>query len=343
MGTCAATGCHVADGDSCIEGFESLTDCPNYRQATPNDAPLTKSDAGHPRTQPTPAVTPETADLPLSLSSGNALTAQEAHQLTGERLTKVVVLMGMVKSGKTTVLAELYEHFCKGPFAGHLFAGSKTIIGFERICHPSRAASQGTAEDTERTTRATENNLLHLDLVAQDDGRRHRLLISDLSGELFEAATTGTDQVATIPYLRRADQVVLFADAEKLSDNSQRQYLLNQLTVLLRSCIEVTRLSDRSIVTVVVSRHDLLARDADRTFFDFLQARLRERADRYFREPIRFLDLAARPTTGEAYGLSDLLQVWLQDLKLVPVVEVSQRAEVPVREIDRFACKGGAR
>ena len=342
IGTCAAAGCQVAEGGSCIEGFESLRECPNYRQTTPSAAGVTSDEGAPPRTHPTPAVRPETAEPSLRLSSGNALTAQEAHQLTGECLTKVVVLMGMVKSGKTTVLAELYEHFCKGPFAGHLFAGSKTIIGFERICHLSRAASQRPAEDTERTKRATENNLLHLDLVAQDGGFRHRLLISDLSGELFEAATTATDHVCAIPYLRRADHVVLFADAEKLSDNSQRQYLLNQILVLLRSCIEGKRISDSSIVTVVVSRHDLAAGDVDRTFFDFLESRLRERADGYFREPIRFLDLAARPTTGEIYGLKDLLQVWLQDCKLVPVFKVPHRGVVPVREIDRLVYKGGA-
>ena len=343
IGTCAAAGCQVADGGSCIEGFERLTECPNYLQTPPNDAEVSTKGAGSRRIEPTPAPAAEAAEAPLSLSSGNALTAQEGHQLTGECLTKVVVLMGMVKSGKTTVLAELYEQLCRGPFAGHLFAGSRTIIGFERICYLSRAASQRSAEDTERTKRGTENNLLHLDLVAQDGGRRHRLLISDLSGELFEAATNATDDVYAIPYLRRADHVVLFADSEKLSDNSQRQYLLNQLLVLLRSCIEGTRICDSSILTLVVSRHDLLAADVDRTFFDFLETRLRERTGRYFREPIRFLDLAARPTTGEVYGLGDLLQVWLQDFKLVPVFEGSHRGEAPVREIDRFAYKGGAR
>ena len=301
VGTCALAGCQVADGGSCIEGFERLAECPNYVPTPPADAEPAPNGTLARQTVPTSAVAAEATEAPLGLSSGNAL------------------------------------------FAGHFFAGSHTLIGFERIYHLARAVSQRSTEDTERTKRGTENNLLHFDLVAQDDGRRHRLLISELSGELFEAATTATDHVYAIPYLRRADHVVLFADAEKLSDDSQRQYLLNQLLVLLRSCIENNRLSATSIVTVVVSRYDLLASDLDRSFLGFMEARLRHRADSYFRQPIRFLNLAARPATGDVYGLADLLRIWIQEIQVISASEVSHRREVPAREIDKFAYKDGKR
>lgn len=343
MGTCTAAGCQVGEGGSCLEGFQTLTECPNYLQTSPNAADLTSEEDVAPEAEPIAPSDDEAAEAPLSLSSGSALTAQEAHQLTGECLAKIVVLMGMVKSGKTTVLAELYERFCSGPFAGHLFAGSKTIIGFEQICHLSRAASQRALEDTERTKRGTENNLLHLDLVAQDGQRRQRLLISDLSGEVFEAATNTADQVPAIPYLPRADHVVLFADAEKLSDNAQRQYLLNQLLVLIRACIEGRRICDTCTVTIAISRHDLLPADVDRPFFDFLEARLRERTEEYFTAPMRILNLAARPTHGAAYGLTELLAVWLEEPKAISLPEIVHRGAEAEREIDKFAHKGGDR
>ena len=342
VGACSATGCQVANGGSCIEGFEELTECPNFSQVDRDD----DEELGEGRVsadEATASSDVEETDAPLALSTGKALTVREGHLLTGECIAQVVALIGMVKSGKTTVLAELYERFCKGPFAGYLFAGSSTIMGFEQICYFSRAVSQREVEDTDRTKRSAENNLLHLDLVKEHTGHRQRLLVSDLSGELFEDAIESRENVHVIPYLRRADHVVVFADAEKLGDISERQHLVNQLSVLLRSCIEESRIRQACRVTVAVSRHDLSPGDVDRAFLDSMERRIRQRADAYFDEPIRFLDLAARPETGpeDAYGLAELLSGWMEKGVISnPRIRESVRfVDKSAREIDRFAYK----
>ena len=342
VGSCATEGCQVAEGGSCIEGFDDLVECPNFSRAEEGETEI--SGAGTEAPNGAKSGGDEGIQrLAHTLSSGKALTLQEAHQLTGECAANVVVLMGMVKSGKTTVLAEIYERFCRGPFAGYLFAGSKTIMGFEQICYLSRAVSQGEIEDTDRTKRGLENNLLHLDLVAQGNGFRQRLLISDLSGELFEAATESNEVFLTIPYLRRADQIVVFADAEKVGDITERQHLLNQLLVLLRCCIEESRVRHDCRVTVTVSRHDLLPGDIDRAFMKSMEARIRQRTDGFFDEPARFLDLAARPTTGseDSYGLQELLTGWLDEPRLVQprTPALIEPVEKSAREIDKFAFK----
>ena len=342
IGNCTTAGCQVTDGGSCIEGFEDLTECPNFSPSNPDGAePQRDGDVSLNTSTPG---SDDDADSPsLALPSGNALTVEEGHQLTSECAAKLVVLMGMVESGKTTVLAELYERFCVGPFAGCVFAGSKTLIGFERICYLSRAVSQRDVEDTDRTKRGTDNNLLHLDLVVRGTGRRQRLLISDLSGELFEAATASNEGVYAIPYLRRADHIVLFADAEKLGNTSERQHLLNQLLVLIRACTEESRISPSCRVTVVVSRHDLLPTEIDPVFIESIEARIRRRTDEYFDEPARFMELAARPLSGpaHAYGLAELIGGWLHEPTVsgAGMPSIAESDDPAMREIDRFAYK----
>ena len=342
IGNCSAEGCQIANSGSCIEGFDDLTQCPNFSHTEVDDVDAAEDDIELLDAEPSTIET-EVENPPIPLFSGNALAAGEAHDLTGERATTVVILMGMVKSGKTTVLAELYERFCKGPFAGYLFAGSKTIIGFEQACYLSRAVSQGEIEDTERTKRGAENNLLHLDLVAEDSRCRKRLLISDLSGELFEEATLASENLHTIPYLRRADHVVVFADAEKLRDLAERQVLINQLLVLLRCCVEESILERACRLTVVVSRHDLLPSDIDQSFLESMQARIRQRTADFFDEPTHFLDLAARPPSGpaNAYGLPELLSGWLEGSGIPEsrIPNLVKSVENGWREIDKFAFK----
>lgn len=328
----------MGNGGACIEGFEVLAECPNFADLNGEDVKASRSAVK--------SLDDAVGTVSRALFSGKALTAEEGHQIAGECGAKVVMLMGMVKSGKTTVLSELYERFCQGRFAGYCFAGSRTIMGFERVCYLSRAVSEGEVEDTERTKRGREDNLLHLDLVAGSGQVPHRLLISDLSGEVFEDAIKTNENLYEIPYLRRADHLVVFADAERLGQVSERQHVANQLLVLLRCCTEESRIAKSCRLTVVVSRHDLLPSDMDQAFLESMRTRIRRRTDDYFYEPVRFLDLAARPANGptNAYGLGELLGLWLDDTPTLRprLPNLVCSFDDAAREIDTFAFKAVA-
>ena len=339
---CGVEGCQADTGGSCIEGFDDLTECPHFSPVEVDGDEVPDKASEGPNIELASAVV-EAEVSPVQVYSGSALAVDEAHELTGEYSSSVVILMGMVRSGKTTVLAEVYERFRKGPFAGYYFAGSRTMLGFERIAHFSRAASLGEVEDTERTIRGTDNNLLHLDLVAQESAIRRRILVTDLSGEVFEQATLSSENLRQIPYLRRANHVIMFADAEKLSNVSERQSVVNNLLVLLRCAIEEGRIVPSCQVTIVISRHDLLSPGMDESFLDYMRNALRQRTSEYFEEPVHFLDLAARPTEGpdHAYGLEELLNAWCSTTRTskidVPnLLQVDGRIR---REIDKFAVK----
>ena len=179
--------------------------------------------------------------------------------------------------------------------------------------------------------------------MEESSGHLQPILVSDLSGELFERAVEARENVHAIPYLRRADHAVLFVDAEKLGDNAERHHLVNQLLVLLRACIEERLVEPSCRVTVVVSRHDLLPCDIDKEFLESMERRILERASPYFEKPVEFLELAARPRSGpkDAYGLEQLLSSWLEkgDSPRPGVPALVREVGSEAREIDKFAFK----
>lgn len=121
-----------------------------------------------------PAATPLAVELPkfVELSGGGVLSAADADAVTLRSRTQLVVLAGAEGSGKTTVLASIYERLNRGPFAGVQFAGSRSLLGFEEICHLNRLASGGAQPDTQRTIPAEEASYYHLALKGTEDGAR---------------------------------------------------------------------------------------------------------------------------------------------------------------------------
>ena len=124
-----------------------------------------------------------------------------------------------VESGKTTLLTSMYESFQDAPFGGYEFAGSATLPGFEQRCHEGRIESEGLGAHTLRTPAAVGASFLHLRLRTEDESREFSdLLLSDISGELFDRAKDSTDECKALSFLRRADRLVLLLDGARLAN-----------------------------------------------------------------------------------------------------------------------------
>src|SRR5258708_2931827 len=74
----------------------------------------------------------------ITYPEGDKLDGTDALAITWARPTRVVLVAGPANSGKTTLLSCLYERFHFGMFAGFRFAGSKTLVGFEKRCFHAR-------------------------------------------------------------------------------------------------------------------------------------------------------------------------------------------------------------
>ena len=259
----------------------------------------------------------QTKPRAIDLPPGKDLTPEMGNRLAAARLVRLVFLAGEAESGKTTLLAAIYEKFNSGPFAGLIFGGSLTFIGWEQRCHLSRVASGAERPDTERTL-GLQHRLLHLRVRDQElvDGTQD-LLFTDLSGEVFKLIRDSTAECQQLGMLKRADHFVLLFDGKKLSERSTRHEAQNNGIALLRSCVDAGMVGSRSFVDVVFSKYDLiLAAGHDTIEFlgtvrETIKGRLGLKLGR-----LRFHNIAARPESGPteyAFGIPELLSSWTRE------------------------------
>ena len=133
-----------------------------------------------------PATTEDAEPTDVALSSGEAMQPVEAARIVGSRRTRIVVFAGAADSGKTTLISSIYERFGRGHFAELAFAGSETLMTFERLCHLSRGTSLNSHADTERTKQLEGHKMLHMRLAGAES--IEDLLLTDISGEEYAAA-----------------------------------------------------------------------------------------------------------------------------------------------------------
>lgn len=254
----------------------------------------------------------------VELPGGIALTAADADVVTRQSHTHLVVLAGAEGSGKTTLLASIYERLNRGPFAGFQFAGSRSLLGFEEICHLNRLASGGALPDTQRTIPAEEASYYHLALKATEGRERRRhVLLSAMSGELFRMAKNSREDAERLTYLRRADTVVVLIDGARLAVLEQRTNAQTEAASILESFIDANLISASCRVEFVVSKLDRLSM-AGQAALDFVsKAQVKLQAKFHSLVPsLSFRRIAARPdpsasNDGLSAGLAEAFASWM--------------------------------
>src|SRR5260370_183609 len=241
--SCAREGCQVSSTDKCLEGFEPPITCPYLASA---DVVGGEAVAGEPS---------RFVDLP----GGEGLAEVQASQVTRQGVTRVIVLAGPSGGGKTTILRSLFDSFLEAPCANLLFAGSRTMVGYERRCHDARVASGRPYLHTVHTN-VDALDFLHLRLASPSAGLLgpQNLLLSDISGERFKALRDSSDAVKAMPMLRRADHLCVVIDGEKLTDASERHSARSDARTLLRSLLESGMLRSDCRIEVAFSKRDMV-------------------------------------------------------------------------------------
>src|SRR5262249_22129997 len=148
----------------------------------------------------------------------------------------LIAVVGDRDSGKTTILTSLYNCFLRGPFASHLFVGSRTLVGFEKKGHDSRVESGRMEPDTARTSIAEELRYVHLALAPQAKVKaRVDLLIADRAGEAYRSARSDSRLVADLIEVASANRVLFVLDGARLSDPALRSGALQSVRQSLRA------------------------------------------------------------------------------------------------------------
>ena len=350
--SCRQPKCPVLGDGTCLEGLDP-NECPHFLGWGDVESHV-EPDGAHALVEGDPGVTDSldddsdegsTGPEPIELFGGEELDLDAARAVMGTTLSRVVVVAGESDTGKTTLVASLFQAFQEGPFAGYLFAGSLTQPAFERRLFLARTASGRSTATTERTSPLEEDHLLHL--LVRDPQRSappQQLLLSDISGETFRQLRHSEEEVLRHPVLCRADHFVLLLDAERLADPARRHEVKANGAMLLRSCLDAGALGPHTYVEVVFSRWDLaearLEENATRNFIDGVERALREQfAARVGR--MTFHRVASRPRRDsqlpERYHVDELFRDWLSTSpRLAPAPRPEPRIGAPDRQIVHF-------
>ena len=225
-GECRLASCPLASGGTaCEQGHDDVIDCPEFEPA--DSAELgTEMSANLPEDGTAPldvrgrnAITP--ADQAVEVYLGDGLTIKEATAVLQAGPATIVLPVGNVHVGKSTLIASLWEQICAGNAGGWSFAGSLTPSAFEDRCFLATLASGRDRAEQARTPDGTDRVFLHVAVVrncsADDPPVLRELLLADVSGE-HASNFVGADEPGPVrPLLHVADVIAVLVDGDRLA------------------------------------------------------------------------------------------------------------------------------
>ena len=304
--TCTNADCNFALDSKCVEGYP-LDECPHLTRMSVEDIEAVDE----------PVAARAEAKF-MALDLGEALTRSQASSLQTRRLSRTVGIIGPNNAGKTSLLASVYDLLQESPIAGMGFAGSSTLIGFEKICHDARAISRRGAPHMERTSQGADATFFHLDLRPAS-GDIVSIFIGDRSGEDYLAASDDLSAAGQFFELRRADVVALLVNGEHLASSEHRHEAKAVTSQIVDALVEASAFRKGCRLAIVLTKQDsvLASPHADRVKreFDGMVDAIAARHSDYLGEVDRFV-VAASPkdSTGvkRGDGVDLLLSFWLR-------------------------------
>lgn len=302
--TCANRQCRVATDGKCLEGYEELAKCPYYGRE-PDEEEDESSHVEH---------FEDTFDG-IRLPDALALETPRANRVLTAFQSRMVGVIGAYDSGKTSIIAGLYDLFQIGPVSGAVFAGSSTLHGLELICHDARAASNRDEPHSERTKRG-EVRFYHVDM--RQDGELRSLLIADRSGEEYEEVADLAANASAMFELRRADVVTILVDGRRLASPVERADTMGAIPLILQGMVENGAFARKPNIAVVLTKDDIVqASDRkERIMRDFhaIVDGIKNGFGSSFGEIELFVTCASPKDVAaeRGRGLADLLAFWMK-------------------------------
>lgn len=304
---CHQVGCKILEGGSCLEGLDiTKEECPHFyleeiEETEENDT--------------VPSARIETKSV-VQLFTGKEMSFNETALITNNEACKLIVIVGESKCGKTTLLAEYFINFQKGPFCNYLFAGSLTQIGFEKRCFEATIGSGNLTPRTQRTT-SREFGFLHLALKTTETltSPCKHFLFSDISGEMFRDAKTSTILMTELSILKSADFILFLLDGEKIADLNTRNFAIEEAKTFIQKALDERIIDDKTNLKIVLAKSDAVNEDAS---FNF-ESRIITPFSKRFSSRLRLLEfckISARSKSNKVasgMGMCDLLRGWDED------------------------------
>jgi len=308
--TCNYPNCQAPEVGVCALGHSSTDDCPEAKAV--EQEPVLGDPAEQEDTlaeeQPVPPPPPG-----IELRSGRALTIEQGNALASRKGARIVLPAGPSDAGKTTFLIELYARFLEGRSFQSAFLESETLLEFDYLLFPSRLVEEKQVAATWRThLEDAHQALLHLGVDSEQYGKQH-LLLSNITGELFERICDHGEALKEVPLLGVADRLLVFIDGNKLRAGGTRGSAISRTRQFINVLAEEEVLPTSAEVALVVSKLDLLKEQGDEALeaWSTHESRLLEEMSQLNR-PLKVFQIAARPMAGpvDDGDLGDLFN-WL--------------------------------
>ncbi|WP_061218560.1 TRAFAC clade GTPase domain-containing protein [Leptospira weilii] len=310
---CNNAECTVADSGICSDGHKPVESCPNFGKDLLSSIRI---DSNVNEEQPKVDLT-HTDDFSI-FYSGELLNSKEVEKFLLQKPVIFISIIGDRDSGKTTFISSLYERFRRGKFAGYLFSGSSTLIGFEKCLHYSRLASRSSKIDTPRTLHSDGLSFFHLSICPQENlEERREILFSDRAGETYRNARNNTDSIADLTEIPRSDRVLLLLDGARIINPEERSDALQSTRQMLWALIDNNALNNSSNVQIVTTKFDLISVHPENTDIVQILDEFKNKLKLDFGHKIKnlaFFDISARDPSKKfelVYGVDNLLLDWI--------------------------------
>lgn len=303
---CANRECRIAQGGKCIEGHDDLAKCPYYGRE-----PEEIDDEQHDDAQ-------DVADAfdGVHLPDALPLESGRADNVLAMLPSRMIGVIGVHDSGKTSVIAGLFDLFQMGPVSDVTFAGSSTLHGLEIICHNARVASERDEPHSERTKRG-DVRFYHIDL--RRGSALQSLLIADRSGEEYEEVADIAANATGMFELRRADVITVLVDGRRLASLSDRADVMGAIPLIIQGMVENGAFVRKPNLAIVLTKDDTVQASPrkDRVEQDFraIVDGVRDAFADHFGEFGSFVTSASPKNTNvvRGAGLGEMLDFWMKE------------------------------
>jgi hypothetical protein len=169
---------------------------------------------------------------------------------------RTVSIIGEPHSGKTTLIAAIYASLCRGPVGNCAFVGSRTLVGFARRHHMALLNSERKSPKTPRTSSDDPTGFFHLALRPKAGGQVSHLIVSDRSGEAYQAARRDTALVNELKELRLADRACFVLNAAKLTNPERHAGYSRQFKQMIYALRDNDAFRDDVAIEVLATKID---------------------------------------------------------------------------------------
>jgi hypothetical protein len=248
---CLRPECKVAQTGKCDLTHDPVELCPNYGK-TAQALPVASGDK-----QPTPQ---RTAPAAIRISSGETMEWEDLQAFSRGHRVRTVSVIGEPRSGKTTLIAAIYASLCKGPVGDRDFVGSRTLVGFAKRHHLALLNSERKSPKTPRTSSNDPTTFFHLALRPKAGGEVSHLIVSDRSGEAYQAARQDTALIKELKELRLADRASFVLDAAKLTNPERHAGYSRQFKQMIYALRDNGAFRDDVAIEVLATKIDTTKR-----------------------------------------------------------------------------------